>query len=321
MSIENARKYLQVCLDKHTYHPDNVVKDDIVDVLMKYFDTLTDYNKKYVWQAWFAIRILFTNYFNEVTNVDITNDILCNTVEYNCAYNLFGKDECCLLKDNITHSYIATGIYLSMFNVTKTIRDEIIRRCGSIECPVEIPLSLRFNSAQPRYVPNPNTEIARVLKYLRASIHNEDRYKLYNRYDKHFNLIDWVSREVYCTYSDREVYMVWFATRLLIQKNFKYVLIEDVERLRNENPKVFDDCLRVEEHKTENVYNRIISIADEICKNCYSYGGVFKYDDSIYLPYSLENKSSEGNSLCVLIMLIYFLVCFVTILIGCILTM
>lgn len=320
MSIENARKYLQVCLDKHTYHPDNVVKDDIVDVLMKYFDTLTDYNKKYVWQAWFAIRILFTNYFNEVTNVDITNDILCNTVEYKCAYNLFGKDECCLSKDKILYSYTATSIYLSMFNVTKTLRDEIVRRCGSIDCPVEIPTSLRFNSLQPRYVPNPDTEIARVLKYLRASIHNKDRYKLCNRYDKQFNLVDWVSQEVYNTYTDREVYMVWFATRLLIQKNFKYISVEDVERLRNENSKVFDDCLYVKD-RSENVYNRIKIIADEICKNCYSYGGVFKYDDSIYLPYSLENKSSEGNSLCILIMLIYFLVCFVTILIGCILTM
>lgn len=233
----------------------------------------------YVNEVWFVIRILCMNNFNEVTSADITEDILRNSTGYQFTYNITGKDEIYLSKDLLPHSYVSARICGNIKHIAKHILNEIVKRDIHVNCPDNIYVCLDFNFVQHRHVVNPEQEIARVLTYLRASLHNKDRYKIDNFHSNTYtyDIVDWVSRHVCDAQNDNDIYVIWFATRLLILNNFKPVTMKNVEQAYGCN----DNCRRIE------------SFANEICNDCHTYGGVFKYDNSIKLPYYLENCSNK----------------------------
>lgn len=313
MSIENVRDYLSKCLDKHTYC-DNDSGDEIVNVVYDYFKALNYYSREEVLKVWFAIRMLLNNNFNEVTNADIVHDILCNTENYRSTFNINGKDEIELSKEYLPHSCASARIRSIMTHIAKKIRNEIINRDIHVVCPDDIPVSIWYNFTRRRYIIDPDEEVARVICYLRACLHNPDRYRLYadhNECDFVFNLVDWVSYEVSRMHSDSEIYIIWFAVRLLILNNFSKVSIDDVERMRCEHPRVFDKCLCInnddESTSQSCVCYRIESMANEIRDNCRVYGGSFQYNKK--LPYLFEQR----NNNVLLIVLLCVLICVIVV--------
>lgn len=306
MSIENVRNYLRKCLNERMYC-DNDGDDDIVNVVCDYFKTLKYYSKTDVWKAWFAIRMLFNNNFNEVTSADIVQDIMYNTTDYLTVFNITGKYEMELNKEYLPHSCESARICIIMNGIANKIRNEIVNRDIHLVCPDDVPTSLWYDFTRRKYIIDPDREVTRVICYLRACLHNPDRYSLHVNHiccDCTFNLVDWVSYEAYDTNSDSGIYMIWFAVRLLILNNFSKVSIDDVEQMRYEHSRVFDKCLSIDDEdeftSQSHVCYRIKSMANEICDKCSEYGGSFQYSKK--LPYTLEEQSNNSTVLLIVLL-------------------
>lgn len=284
MSIENARRYLLICLNNKTLNCIPTIDDKIVNMIQQSFANEKEYNDKIIWITWFAIRILFAKGFKDIISADIISDILSNQDEYTIAYNItdnsLTKDRITTLKSFMLVNTIERDVMQNINKITKYCKDHNIL----IDCPAKIPSKLQSKITSTRYVPNPDTEITRVIKYLRALLYNQDYHFVSN--NNRFDLVDWVTQHATET-NKQDIYCVWFAVRLLILNGFTKVSFEDIEqKLIYSHPHEFKKACS--DNQPINVVNYIRFIANNILQMCNEYGGSFKYtDQEDSIPYSL----------------------------------
>lgn len=349
MSIENVRKYINACLYQKTFTPlcdDNSIadavghcfyihKEDIPtisvddDELVKFIkqyaqDEYDKYDDKYCYTLWFAIRILYTKHFKSVKYADIVYDVLNFDGEYFSAFenelyyryynNIRRIDKYCLTRPEwLADYYFICNVHYRICCIKQYCKKhKIILTCSYSKNEYWIP-PLRVGVHKQPYTPDPEREITRVLKYLRATDQNE-RYKIdwYNK--TQFDLVDWVQVASYATrrvqehvrYNTSDNLKVWFAVRLLILNGFKKVTIKQVENMRAENPKEFDKCIDHDE-TLQDVMIYIKSCANDILAKCNSRGGSFIYNGQV--PYSYKEQDSYVNTLrLIMLVMVYIIV-------------
>lgn len=343
MSIENVRKYFNACLYQKTFTPlcdDNSIadavghcfyihKEDIPtvsvddDELVKFIkqyaqDEYDKYDDKYCYTLWFAIRILYTKHFKSVKYADIVYDVLNFDDEYYSAYenelyyrfyhNINRIDKYCLTRPEwLADYYFICNVHYRICCIKQYCKKhKIILTCTYSKNEYWIP-PLRVGIYKQPYTPDPEREITRVLKYLRA-VNKNETYKIdwYNK--TQFDLVDWVQELV--RYNTSDNLKVWFAVRLLILNGFKKVTIKQIENMRAENPKEFDKCINHDVLFKETLDLAMIHIeswANDILAKCNSRGGSFIYKGS--LPYTFEEQDSYVNTLrLIMLVMVYIIV-------------
>lgn len=340
MSIENVRKYINACLYQKTFTPlcdDNSIadavghcfyihKEDIPNVsvdddeLVKFIkqyaqDEYDKYDDKYCYTLWFAIRILYTNHFKSVKYADIVYDVLNfdgeyfsafkNELYYRFYHNINRIDKYCLTRPEwLADYYFIDNVHYRICCIKQYCKKhKIILTCTYSKNEYWIP-PLRVGSYKQPYTPDPEREITRVLKYLRATDQNE-RYKIDWYNETQFDLVDWVQEHV--RYSTSHNLKVWFAVRLLILNGFKKVTIKQVENMRAENPKEFDKCIDhsvlFKETLELSMYH-VQAWANDILAKCNSRGGSFIYNGPV--PYSYKE---QDNTLRLIMLVMVYTVC------------
>lgn len=340
MSIENVRKYFNACLYQKTFTPlcdDNsiadavgsccyIYKEDIPSVsvdddeLVKFIkqyaqDEYDKYDDKYCYTLWFAIRILYTKHFKSVKYADIVYDVLNFDGEYFSAYenelyyrfyhNINRIDKYCLTRPEwLADYYFIDNVHYRICCIKEYCKKhKIILTCSYSKNEYWIP-PLRVGVYKQPYTPDPEREITRVLKYLRATDQNE-RYKIDWYNETQFDLVDWVQEHV--RYSTSHNLKVWFAVRLLILNGFKKVTIKQVENMRAENPKEFDKCIDhsvLFKETLELSMCRVQACANDILAKCNSRGGSFIYNGQV--PYTFEE---QDNTLRLIMLIMVYTVC------------
>lgn len=339
MSIENVRKYFNACLYQKTFTPlcdDNsiadavgsccyIYKEDIPSVsvdddeLVKFIkqyaqDEYDKYDDKYCYTLWFAMRILYTKHFKSVKYADIVYDVLNfdgeyfsafkNELYYRFYHNINRIDKYCLTRPEwLADYYFIDNVHYRICCIKQYCKKhKIILTCTYSKNEYWIP-PLRVGSYKQPYTPDPEREITRVLKYLRATDQNE-RYKIDWYNETQFDLVDWVQEHV--RYSTSHNLKVWFAVRLLILNGFKKVTIKQVENMRAENPKEFDKCIDhsvLFKETLELSMYRVQACANDILAKCNSRGGSFIYNGPV--PYTFEE---QDNTLRLIMLVMVYMV-------------
>lgn len=340
MSIENVRKYFNACLYQKTFTPlcddksiadavgsccyiynediPNVSVDD--DELVKFIkqyaqDEYDKYDDKYCYTLWFAIRILYTKHFKRVIYADIVYDVLNFDGEYFSAYknelyyrfyhNINRIDKYCLTRPEWLHDYyFIDNVHYRICCIKQYCKKhKIILTCSYSNHFYYIP-PLRVGVYKQPYTPDPEREITRVLKYLRATDQNE-HYEIDWYNETQFDLVDWVQEHVrQSSHSTSHNLKVWFAVRLLILNGFKKVTIKQVENMRAENPKEFDKCIDHDE-TLELSMCRVQAWANDILAKCNSRGGSFIYNGTV--PYTFEEQDNTLRLIMLVMMYIIVL--------------
>jgi len=275
--MESIRKYINACLCQKTFTP-VCEEDELVKIVKQYSQKeYSEYDDWYAYTVWFAVRVLFTKHFKCVTYSDVVNDVLNFDREYCLAYlhnNCKKIDKYCLARPTGLHDhYFICNVHYTANDIAKFFASDCSDNC--------IP-SLLTGICKQSYIVNPVKEITRVLSYLRA-VDSGERYMIDWRGQTHFDLVDWVQKEVRLDACNN--LKVWFAVRLLVLNGFKKVTLKQVGKMRVENPTEFDKCV---DH-SETLYlamQRVQTKSNNILNNCRTFGGSFKYNG--YLPYSYK---------------------------------